>query len=54
MKYHLMPDQRTEMRSAKTTIRTPYGLAPYIVAVGGGSLFAIHSDCEFYDYTSDR
>ncbi|XP_003746812.1 kelch-like protein 17 [Galendromus occidentalis] len=54
MKYHLMPDKRTEMRSAKTTIRTPYGLSPYILAVGGGSLFAIHSDCEFYDYSADR
>ncbi|XP_022667994.1 kelch-like protein 17 isoform X2 [Varroa jacobsoni] len=54
MKYHLVPEKRSSMTSIRTTLRRPEGLRPYLFAVGGGSLFAIHSDCEYYNPRTDR
>ncbi|KAL9915483.1 kelch-like protein 17 isoform X1 [Glossina fuscipes] len=49
MKYHLLPEQRSLMSSQRTQERRPEGMRPYIFAVGGGSLFAIHNECEVYN-----
>ena len=38
----------------RTTQRKPEGAKPYLFAIGGGSLFAIHSECEVYNPLSDR
>jgi len=35
--------------SQRTLERKPEGMKPYIFAVGGGSLFAIHNECEVYN-----
>lgn len=48
MKYHLLPEQRSSLVSCRTLERKPEGMKPYIFAVGGGSLFAIHNECEVY------
>ncbi|XP_015786349.1 kelch-like protein 17 isoform X2 [Tetranychus urticae] len=53
MRYHLSPDQRTNIKNIRTQYRRPKGLKTYIFAIGGGSLFAIHNECEFYDPVSD-
>ena len=42
MRYHLMPEQRTALASHRTAHRQPDGTRPYLFAIGGGSLFAIH------------
>ncbi|KAH8254984.1 hypothetical protein KR038_011454, partial [Drosophila bunnanda] len=49
MKYHLLPEQRSLMGSQRTQERRPEGMKPYVFAVGGGSLFAIHNECEVYN-----
>ncbi|ODN06264.1 Kelch-like protein 17 [Orchesella cincta] len=49
MRYHLLPEQRASLTSERTQERRPDGMRPYIFAVGGGSLFAIHSECECYN-----
>ncbi|XP_054712962.1 kelch-like protein 17 [Uloborus diversus] len=54
MKYHLLPEQRNNMVSIRTTHRKPEGLRPYLFAIGGGSLFAIHCECEYYNPRTDR
>ncbi|KFQ66369.1 Kelch-like 17, partial [Pelecanus crispus] len=68
LKYHLMPEQRGVLsnsrrvrpRRALTYTQTPsqgLGLLLALFAVlcaGGGSLFAIHGDCEAYDTRTDR
>ena len=54
MRYHLLPEQRTALSSYRTTYRQPDGLKPYLFAIGGGSLFAIHSECEVYNPRTDR
>ena len=54
MRYHLLPEQRTSLVSYRTTQRQPEGAKPYLFAVGGGSLFAIHSECEVYNPVVDR
>ncbi|CAL1288086.1 unnamed protein product [Larinioides sclopetarius] len=54
MKYHLLPEQRNNMVSVRTTHRKPEGLRPYLFAIGGGSLFAIHCECEYYNPRTDR
>ncbi|XP_054268588.1 kelch-like protein 17 [Macrosteles quadrilineatus] len=54
MKYHLLPEQRSALASERTSERRPEGIKPYIFAVGGGSLFAIHSECECYNPRDDR
>uniref|UniRef100_A0A1B6D3K8 Kelch-like protein diablo n=1 Tax=Clastoptera arizonana TaxID=38151 RepID=A0A1B6D3K8_9HEMI len=54
MKYHLLPDQRSVLVNERTTERRPEGMKPYVFAVGGGSLFAIHSECECYNPRNDR
>lgn len=52
--YDYSPEQRTGMSSLRTRPRQPENLHTYIVSVGGGSLFAIHNECEAYDPKSDR
>ena len=54
MRYHLLPEQRTSLVSYRTTQRQPEGAKPYLFAVGGGSLFAIHAECEVYNPVVDR
>ena len=54
MRYHLMPEQRASMTSYRTSHRQPEGTKPYLFAIGGGSLFAIHSECEVYNPRTDR
>ena len=54
MIYHLSPEHRRSMGTVRTQQRTPDGLKPYIFAIGGGSLFAIHNECEFYNPRLDR
>ncbi|XP_049283814.1 kelch-like protein 17 [Anopheles funestus] len=49
MKYHLLPEQRSSLVSQRTLERRPEGMRSYIFAVGGGSLFAIHNECECYN-----
>merc|ERR1719397_665424 len=54
MRYHLMPEQRATLTSNRTTQRKPEGAKAYLFAIGGGSLFAIHSECEVYNPRTDR
>lgn len=54
MKYHLLPDQRAALTTERTAARQPEGLEPFLFAVGGGSLFAIHSECEVFSARADR
>jgi len=54
MRYHLLPEQRSSLASIRTTSRKPDGMKPYLFAIGGGSLFAIHNECEVYNPRSDR
>ncbi|XP_061113292.1 kelch-like protein 17 isoform X1 [Conger conger] len=54
LKYHLMPEQRGVLGSSRTRPRRCEGACPVLFAVGGGSLFAIHGDCEAYDTRTDR
>ncbi|XP_050302489.1 kelch-like protein 17 [Anthonomus grandis grandis] len=53
MRYHLAPERRCTMANFRTMERKPKGADPYIFAIGGGSLFAIHSECEVYNPRSD-
>ena len=54
MRYHLMPENRSALTSYRTSYRQPDGTKPYLFAIGGGSLFAIHSECEVYNPRTDR
>ncbi|XP_067826412.1 kelch-like protein 17 isoform X1 [Heptranchias perlo] len=54
LKYHLMPEQRGVLSNTRTRPRRCEGASPVLFAVGGGSLFAIHGDCEAYDTRTDR
>ncbi|XP_054165297.1 kelch-like protein 17 isoform X2 [Oppia nitens] len=54
MIYHLSPEHRRAMSSVRTQQRTPDGLRPYIFSIGGGSLFAIHNECEYYNPRLDH
>jgi len=54
MKYHLNPEHRRSLTTVRTQQRTPDGLRTYLFAVGGGSLFAIHNECEYYNPRLDR
>ncbi|XP_013391434.1 kelch-like protein 17 [Lingula anatina] len=53
MKYHLMPNHRDGLQTQRTRLRRSKDLKPVLVAVGGGSLFSIHSEVEFYDTMTD-
>ncbi|KAF5283994.1 hypothetical protein FQR65_LT13628 [Abscondita terminalis] len=53
MRYHLAPERRCVLSTPRTLERKPKGAEPYLFAVGGGSLFAIHSECEVYNPRSD-
>lgn len=48
MRYHLSLENRTD-NSPRTQQRKPDGLSKYIFAIGGGSLFTTHNECEFLD-----
>ncbi|NXE02424.1 KLH17 protein, partial [Chaetorhynchus papuensis] len=55
LKYHLMPEQRGVLSNSRTRPRRCEGASTVLFAVaGGGSLFAIHGDCEAYDTRTDR
>ncbi|XP_071500870.1 kelch-like protein 2 [Diadema antillarum] len=49
MKYHLLPEQRSSMQTARTRQRQNPSQVPVLFAIGGGSLFAIHNECECYE-----
>ncbi|XP_048521515.1 kelch-like protein 17 [Dendroctonus ponderosae] len=53
MRYHLSPEQRCCLSNTRTTDRKPKGANPYIYAIGGSSLFAIHTECEVYNPKTD-
>ncbi|EDO42382.1 predicted protein [Nematostella vectensis] len=54
MKYHLLPEKRMMLECTRSECRRPSGQVPILFAIGGGSLFAIHSECECYDPRIDR
>ncbi|XP_023421178.1 kelch-like protein 17 isoform X3 [Cavia porcellus] len=54
LKFHLLPEQRGVLSTSRTRPRRCEGAGPVLFAVGGGSLFAIHGDCEAYDTRTDR
>ncbi|KAK3735752.1 hypothetical protein QZH41_000625 [Actinostola sp. cb2023] len=54
LKYHLLPEKRCMLKTPRTQQRKPSGQVPILFAIGGGSLFAIHSECECYDPRIDR
>ncbi|KAJ8780580.1 hypothetical protein J1605_000623 [Eschrichtius robustus] len=54
LKFHLLPEQRGVLGTSRTRPRRCEGAGPVLFAVGGGSLFAIHGDCEAYDTRADR
>ncbi|ERE84234.1 kelch-like protein 17 [Cricetulus griseus] len=54
LKFHLLPEQRGVLGTSRTRPRRCEGAGPVLFAVGGGSLFAIHGDCEAYDTRTDR
>ncbi|KFP08428.1 Kelch-like 17, partial [Calypte anna] len=54
LKYHLMPEQRGVLSNSRMRPRRCEGASTVLFAVGGGSLFAIHGDCEAYDTRTDR
>ncbi|KAI5252927.1 Kelch-Like Protein 17 [Manis pentadactyla] len=54
LKFHLLPEQRGVLGTSRTRPRHCEGAGPVLFAVGGGSLFAIHGDCEAYDTRADR
>ncbi|XP_053776129.1 kelch-like protein 17 isoform X2 [Desmodus rotundus] len=54
LKFHLLPEQRGILGTSRTRPRRCEGAGPVLFAVGGGSLFAIHGDCEAYDTRTDR
>ncbi|XP_033642334.1 kelch-like protein 17 [Asterias rubens] len=53
LKYHLLPEQRASMQTPRTKERHNSACVPMLFSIGGGSLFAIHSECECYDPRSD-
>ncbi|XP_065168992.1 kelch-like protein 17 [Atheta coriaria] len=53
MRYHLAPERRCALSTPRTMERKPKGAEPYLFAVGGGSLFAIHAECEVYNPKTD-
>lgn len=53
MRYHLAPERRCALSTTRTMERKPKGANPYLFAVGGGSLFAIHAECEVYNPKTD-
>ncbi|XP_066257660.1 kelch-like protein 17 [Euwallacea similis] len=53
MRYHLAPERRFALSTTRTKERKPKGADPYLFAVGGGSLFAIHAECEVYNPKTD-
>ena len=54
MKYHLSPEHRRGMDNIRTQQRKPDGLRTYLFSIGGGSLFAIHNECEYYNPRTDQ
>ncbi|XP_058994267.1 kelch-like protein 17 isoform X3 [Mustela lutreola] len=54
LKFHLLPEQRGVLGTSRTRPRRCEGAGSVLFAVGGGSLFAIHGDCEAYDTRTDR
>ncbi|XP_019876075.2 kelch-like protein 17 isoform X3 [Aethina tumida] len=53
MRYHLAPERRCVLSTTRTIERKPKGADPYLFAIGGGSLFAIHAECEVYNPKTD-
>ncbi|XP_044764254.1 kelch-like protein 17 [Coccinella septempunctata] len=49
MRYHLAPERRCALSNKRTVERKPKGAEPYLFAIGGSSLFAIHAECEVYN-----
>eukprot|EP00794_Sanderia_malayensis_P003257 gene3257-3738_t len=54
MKYHLLPEMRPYLHNSRSRIRKNTNLTSLLVSVGGGSLFAIHCECECYDSENNK
>lgn len=54
MQYHQRRVRGNKMNTIRTQSRRPKSLKRLIFAIGGGSLFAVHNECEYYDPTSDQ
>ena len=49
MKYQLMPEMRPKLQGKRTKPRGGLKRIGTLFALGGQSLFAIHSECEYFD-----
>ena len=54
MKYHLLPEMRPYLQNSRIRPRNNTELSPLLMSVGGGSLFAIHCECECYDAAKNK
>ena len=54
MKYHLLPELRPYLQNTRTKPRQNIDEVPVVFSIGGGSLFAIHCECECYDPRNNR
>ena len=54
MKYHLLPEMRPYLHNIRTRSRKSENLTSLLLSVGGGSLFAIHCECECYDVQNNK
>ena len=54
MKYHLLPEMRPYLHNSRIRHRRNAKLAPLVLSVGGGSLFAIHCECECYEPRTNK
>ena len=54
MKYHLLPEMRPYLQNNRIKPRKNAELSPLLMSVGGGSLFAIHCECECYDAAKNK
>lgn len=54
MKYHLLPEMRPYLQNSRIKPRKNAEMSPLLMSVGGGSLFAIHRECECYDALKNR
>ncbi|XP_065053298.1 kelch-like protein 17 isoform X2 [Rhopilema esculentum] len=54
MKYHLLPEMRPYLHNSRVKPRKNAGMSPLILSIGGGSLFAIHCECECFDAAKNK
>ena len=54
MKYHLLPEMRPYLQNSRIKPRKNEDMSPLLMSIGGGSLFAIHCECECYDAAKNK